>query len=287
MWTSIAMSKMRRSDFNKWLRLHIIFPVYISPTWCLVMKTISRVTNVLVRQTQAVGWTKEQSDLKHPQGGCRIRKGCQFLSFQHIVHTLILRDGGRARNWEESMWFLPSAAMGSAVGTVDGWFIVDKQGNPVTQWPCCLALFNYVWDFCCCVIKDHKLRGLNQHPFLSTEFRRSEVQYGRTGSSRKGQVKMLGVLCFFLEALRQSSASQFLPAVARIQFLTVVELRFSFPYWLSAWTHSWLLNANHTPLPGGTKSFLRTRSGQTGIIYLNANLFGTLITVAKSFQSNI
>lgn len=41
------------------------------------------------------------------------------------------------------------------------------------------------------------------------------------------------------------------------------------------------------PLPRKASSFVRTRSGQLRIIYLNANLFGTLITSANSLQGSI
>lgn len=93
MWLSVAMSKMSRSDFNPWLRVRIIFPVYISPTWCLMMKTISRVSDGFLRQSRVVGWTREPRGLKHPQGGYRIRKRCQFPKFQPSFHTPILGDG--------------------------------------------------------------------------------------------------------------------------------------------------------------------------------------------------
>lgn len=137
MWPFVAMSKTCRSDFNKWLRLHVTFPVYISPTWCLVMKSISRVMNVFLRQTQVVGGTREPSDLKVLQGGDRVVSSCNFCIFfplsslrcgenkkvsrismisslcSHSSRWWGLRAGGSQRKVRESRWLSEHAALPS------------------------------------------------------------------------------------------------------------------------------------------------------------------------------
>lgn len=87
-----------------------------------------------------------------------------------------------------------------------------------------------------------------------------------TRSCLKAEVK--GRAAFLSGDTREGSASKRL-RVVHIRFLAIVELRCSCPCGLSAGGHAGLLNANHVPLPGGAKSFLRTRSGQTGIISLS------------------
>lgn len=137
------MSKMRRSDFSKWLGLHITFPVYISPTGCLVMKTISRVVNVFLRQTRAVGWTREPSGLKHPQAGCRIRKGCQLPECQHICHTLRLRDGGEGKELRR-INVISSLCSHRDSGRDCGWVVyggeTGKSSDSGTTPPCLIQL---------------------------------------------------------------------------------------------------------------------------------------------------
>lgn len=43
---------------------------------------------------------------------------------------------------------------------------------------------------CCCKINGHKFRSVNQHPFITSQFSRSEVQENCTGFSTQGASKL-------------------------------------------------------------------------------------------------
>lgn len=96
-----------------------------------MMKTISRVKNVFLRQRRAVGWTGELSDLKRPQGGYRIR----FPKFPCILHTLVLRDGGEGKELRRIKVIASQCSHGGGGlrwALSMGGFLEDKHRNPVT-----------------------------------------------------------------------------------------------------------------------------------------------------------
>ena len=137
----------------------------------------------------------------------------------------------------------PGQPRGSVVGTTNGWFREDGQGSPVTLEH--VASAYYVWVPFGCITNYHKLRGLNQYPFLTTRFCRPEVQLGLAGLSYKAEIKVSAV--FLSGGSGEESASgcwpDSVPSGSRTE--TIISL-------LSARGHSHLLEAAHIPLPRKT-----------------------------------